>query len=108
MTVSIEVVVPEPILSDKFATSIWLHKELNFSQLFLCSIHQLPRDSADLDQFIESFSEVKVFFSIEGLIGTGEKFLRDCVDERSIFDKAEVLNEARLGWLKLYQLSKLN
>ena len=40
---SVEVVIPEPIKSDQLATTQWLHKEFNFSNIILCSIHQLPQ-----------------------------------------------------------------
>ena len=42
--ISVEFVIPEPIMSNQLATTLWCHEDYNFSHIVLCSIHQLPKD----------------------------------------------------------------
>ena len=54
----VEVVIPEPIKSDQLATTQWLHKDFKFSNIILCSIHQLPRKMVHLNNLINKMSTV--------------------------------------------------
>ncbi len=38
----VEVIIPEPMMSNALATVLWLHYDKKFDILILCSIHQLP------------------------------------------------------------------
>ena len=50
---SIEVVIPEPIMSNELATTQWLNKEFKFSNIILCSIYQLPEDKIKINKLLK-------------------------------------------------------
>jgi hypothetical protein len=102
----IEIVIPEPILSDELLTTQWLHQEFQFTALFLTSIHQLPRNQKSLKVLCDNMSDTEFFFAIEGERGIGEKFLRSCAMERDIFSNAEVISQTSADWLFFYRSSK--
>ena len=39
---AVEIIIPEPMMSNALATAQWLHKEKKISKVILSSIHQLP------------------------------------------------------------------
>ena len=39
---SVELVIPEPMMSQALATVQWIHKERKLTKVILSSIHQLP------------------------------------------------------------------
>ena len=43
MNKKIEIVIPEPIFSDKLATTQWLQEDFSFTDIFFCTIYQLPK-----------------------------------------------------------------
>ena len=106
MNKKIEVVIPEPIFSDKFATTQWLHEEFRFTDIFLCSIHQLPKIEIDFYKLLENLSDVEIYFAIEGMNGKGVEFLQDCFRERGLFEQIEVIPQRDANWLDLYQRLK--
>jgi hypothetical protein len=105
-SIPIEIVIPEPLLSNKLATTIWLHNEFNFSKVLLSSIHQLPRSNNDLDAIVTAMSNVEFHFAIEGLKGTGKDFLNSVSQEVKIFNKCEQIDAYKLGWIGLQRLFK--
>lgn len=102
----IEVVVPEPILSDELLTSLWLHNEFNFKTVFLCSIHQLPQSEDSLENICNSMSNTEFCFAIEGEIGSGADYLKRCAHEAKIFSTVQKIDDKGLNWLNFYELSK--
>ncbi len=103
----IEIVIPEPILSDQLLTTQWLHEEFGFKSIFFSSIHQLPTASSDLDKLCENMCDTEFFFAIEGEIGTGPEFLKACALERDIFSGAEKIDQESADWLDFYRNSKI-
>lgn len=102
----IEIVIPEPILSDKLATTQWLHEEFCFTDIFLCTIYQLPKLETDIQKLFENLSSVEIYFAIEGINGKGVKFLEDCFKERDLFAQMDVIPESDSNWPDLYQRLK--
>ena len=45
----VDVIIPEPMMSNALATVQWLHKDKKFSKVILCSIHQLPNIKNRID-----------------------------------------------------------
>ena len=102
----IEVVIPEPIISDEMLTTQWLHEEFQFTSVFLSSIHQLPKRPEGLEKLCVNMSGVKFFFAIEGEAGTGSAFLKACAQERDIFCNSESIGQKNADWLNFYRMSK--
>lgn len=102
----IEVVIPEPILSDELLTTQWLHEEFKFSAVFLCSIHQLPKNETRLENLCKNMHDTQFFFAIEGEVGTGAPFLRACAKERDVFSSAQSIDQNSADWLDFYRDSK--
>ena len=75
---AVEIVIPEPIMSNQLATTRWLYKDFKFSKIILCSIHQLPKSSKKIDELIDILEEVEFHFAIEGIKGSGKKFILKC------------------------------
>jgi hypothetical protein len=104
--IPIEIVIPEPLLSNKLATTIWLHEEFKFTKLLLCSVHQLPKIESDFNFLVEAMSSVEFHFAIEGLRGSGREFLNSVNLEVKTFDKCDLIDASNLGWLGLQKLNK--
>ena len=102
----IEVVIPEPIMSDQLGTTQWLFKDFKFKKIILCSIHQLPKDKLFQNKIINNLAEVSFNFAIEGLSGVGEKFLQSCFDEAKYFNNAKVIDSNKTNWIELYEKLK--
>ncbi len=100
---SVEIVIPEPILSDQLATTIWLHKEFNFKKIILCSIHQLPQKKNHLNSLMNKMKNVEFYFAIEGLRGRGNNFLKKVSKESKIFQNCNMINSNNTSWSKLYK-----
>lgn len=105
-SIPIEIVIPEPLLSNKLATTIWLHKEFNFTKVLLSSVHQLPRAESDLTALVTAMSNVEFHFAIEGLKGSGKDFLNSVSQEVKIFNRCELINANNFGWLELQKLNR--
>ncbi len=104
----VEVVIPEPIKSDQLATTQWLYKDFKFSDVILCSIHQLPRKKVHLKNLIINMPKVSFHFAIEGLKGNGKDFLNNCHLESEYFNKANIIDSKEMSWTKLFELMKKN
>ena len=103
----IEVVIPEPIMSNELATTQWLHDDFEFTHVILCSVHQLPQKLTKITTLIEKMHSVVFHFALEGLSGNGENFLMVCHEESRMFREAKTIDSSQASWLKLHNLSKL-
>ncbi len=103
---TIEVVIPEPIKSDQLATTQWLLRDFKFSDVILCSIHQLPRDMNYLNKLIKNMDSVIFHFAIEGLKGKGKEFLSNCYEESKFFNSTKILDTKSLSWTNLFEMMK--
>lgn len=103
---SVEMVIPEPIMSYELLTTRWLHKEYKFSKIILCSIHQLPQKKEAIDDILINMQNVEFHFAIEGLIGNNNNFLLKCINEARIFMNTDQIDSQKNNWLDLYNLYK--
>lgn len=94
----IEVVVPEPIGSRSMATTIWLSRDFDFTQVFLCSIYQIPPLEDNLRELLRNIPNAEFFFAIEGLTGTGLQFLSECLEEVEALEKRTRLESVNVRW----------
>jgi len=104
----IELVIPEPIMSDQLGTTQWLYKDFKISNIILCSIHQLPQKETYQYNLIKNLREVKFNFAIEGLSGSGKNFLIECMEEAKFFLTANKIDTKKTDWIKLYQQLKIS
>ena len=75
--ISIEFVIPEPLLSNQLATLLWCHKNYKFKKVILCSIHQLPNQIKKFENFLSKTKNIEFHFVLEGIKGKGGLFLRN-------------------------------
>jgi sporadic carbohydrate cluster protein (TIGR04323 family) len=101
---AVELVVPEPMMSKEFATTLWLHKERKFSKVILCSIHQLPVKENRIKKLLENMEDVEFHFALEGISGKGRKFLLECVKEAKMFMNAQTIDSTKTTYLGLYEM----
>ena len=102
----VEIVIPEPIMSNQLGTTQWLNKEFNFENIILCSIHQLPDSQKYLSKIIQNLGTANFNFAIEGLKGKGENFLKNCSKEAKYFNNAESIDTKNTNWIELYNKLK--
>lgn len=103
---SVEVVVPEPILSFSYATSSWLHDQFNFSDIILVSLHQLPKSKDDIEFFRDSFSGCRFHFALEGEEGVVCSELPRWLCEIGHFRNAGNISIKNTSWSQIYHMSK--
>tara|TARA_A100000164_G_C21758125_1_gene700266 strand:+ start:62 stop:487 length:426 start_codon:yes stop_codon:yes gene_type:complete len=101
-SLKVELVIPEPIMSDQLGTTQWLHKEFKFNNIILCSIHQLPKKEIHQKNIINNLVGVNFNFAIEGLVGNSIDFLQKCFDEAKYFNNAEIIDTNETNWIELY------
>lgn len=99
----IEVLIPEPIFSNQLATTKWLLNSFKFKHIILCSIHQMPKNKKKLNDMIKYMKKIKFHFVIEGINGSGEKFLKNCYKEAKIFQNMKIEEARNKSWLELYK-----
>ena len=104
----VELVIPEPIMSNKLATVEWLNKEFNFTKIILCSIYQLPNEKNVSEVFLESMKNVEFHFAIEGIKGIGKDFLQGCIQEAKKFLNADKIDSTKTHWIELYDILNKN
>ena len=104
--ISIEFVIPEPIMSNELATTIWCHEDYKFTNIIMCSIHQLPKNKKKFNQLLKKTKNVNFHFALEGINGKGSLFLKKCFKEVKIFDKVKKIDSSKTNWIKLYKLFK--
>jgi sporadic carbohydrate cluster protein (TIGR04323 family) len=104
----VELVIPEPIMSDELATTQWLNREFKFSHLIFCSYHQLPLNKNHFDKALKNLSNVNFHFVIEGLNGEGIDFMNKCYEESVYFKGAKIIESKKTNWIELYDIFKKN
>ena len=101
---SVEVIIPEPMMSNELATTQWVHNDKKLTKVILCSIHQLPAKKAGIDELLNNMGDVEFHFAIEGIYGTGKNFLLERIEEARMFMKAESIDSTQTTWVELHQL----
>mgnify|MGYP001340001429 CR=1 FL=1 len=102
----IEIVIPEPIMSNQLATTQWLNKDYNFTNIILTSIHQLPSEKENINKINRNLKNVKFHFALEGINGSGQRFLKLCTNEAKIFNNVDNLDSKKKNWIELHKLLK--
>ena len=57
---AVEIVIPEPMMSNALATVQWLHKERKLSTVILSSIHQLPIKQDRIEELIKKRGRCRI------------------------------------------------
>ena len=102
----VEVIIPEPLMSNAMATAQWLHKEKKLTKVIMCSIHQLPTKQDRIDQLINNMEDVEFHFALEGICGKGRSFLLECIKEAKMFMNAKTIDSTKTTWLELHKMMK--
>ena len=84
----VDTFIPEPIFSNQFLTTIWIHEYSSLHVLFFCSILQLPVDESYARRLSSTLANIQIHFALEGEAGCGEKFLLDACKEATLFKTA--------------------
>ena len=100
----VELVIPEPMMSNALATAQWLHKDKKLNKVILCSIHQLPKKEDRIDKLLNNMEDVEFHFALEGICGRGKKFLLECVKEAKMFMNAKTIDSTKTTWLELHKM----
>jgi sporadic carbohydrate cluster protein (TIGR04323 family) len=98
----VELVIPEPMMSNALATALWLHNDRKLSKIILCSIHQLPAKQDRIEELLKKMGDVEFHFALEGISGKGRHFLLECIKEAKIFMNAQTIDSAKTTYLDLY------
>ena len=101
---SIEVNIPEPMMSNSLATTQWVHNNKKLTKVVLCSIHQLPTKQATIDKLLNNMEDVEFHFALEGISGTGRNFLQERIKEAKMFMNAKTIDSAKTNWVDLHKL----
>ena len=102
----VEVIIPEPMMSNELATAQWVHNDKKLTKVILCSIHQLPTKKAGIDELLNNMGDVEFHFALEGIYGKGKNFLLERIEEAKMFMKAESIDSTQTTWVKLLQLKQ--
>ena len=81
----VEIVIPEPMMSNALGTVQWLHKERKLSKVILSSIHQLPIKQDRIEELLKNMEDVEFHFALEGISGKGRGFLLETIKEAAMF-----------------------
>ena len=101
---AVEIVIPEPMMSNALATVQWLHKERKLSKVILTSIHQLPIKQDRIKELLKNMEDVEFHFALEGISGKGRGFLMETIKEAKMFMKAQTIDSTKTTWLDLYKV----
>ena len=101
---AVEIVIPEPMMSNALALAQWLHEERKLSKVILSSIHQLPIKQDRIEELLKNMEDVEFHFALEGISGKGGGFLLDVVKEAKMFMKAQTIDSTKTTWLDLYKV----
>jgi len=101
---AVDLVIPEPMLSNALATVLWLHNENKLSKVILCSIHQLPVKQDRIEELLKNMEDVEFHFALEGISGKGRRFLLECIKEAEIFMNAQTIDSSKTTYLDLYDM----
>ena len=99
----VELVIPEPMMSQALATVQWIHKERKLTKVILSSIHQLPTEEDRINELLMNMEGVEFHFALEGINGKGESFLNDVIKEAKIFMKSENIESTKTTWIDLHK-----
>ena len=102
----VEVVIPEPMMSNALATVQWLHNDTRFKKVILCSIHQLPVKQDRIETLLKNMKDVEFHFALEGISGKGRNFLLERIKEAKKFMNAKTIDSTKTTWLELYKLKQ--
>ena len=102
--ITVELVIPEPMMSKALATVQWIHKERKLTKVILSSIHQLPVEKDRIDELLKNMEDVEFNFALEGINGKGKIFLMKMVKEAKIFMKSENIESTKTTWLDLHKI----
>ena len=102
----VEVVIPEPMMSNALATAQWLHNSRKLNKVILCSIHQLPDKQDRIDNLLKNMEGVEFHFALEGICGKGRSFLLECIKEAKMFMNAKTIDSTKTTWLELHKMMK--
>ena len=104
----VEVVIPEPMMSNALATAQWLHNSRKLNKVILCSIHQLPVKQDRIDKLLNNMEDVEFHFALEGISGKGRDFLLETIKEAKMFMRAQTIDSTKTTWSDLYALMTKN
>ena len=102
----VEAIIPEPFKSNALATTQWIHKEKKLKKVILCTIHQLPSKKTRINDLIKNMKNVEFHFALEGINGSGQRFLKHCTNEAKIFNNLDNLDSKKKNWIELHKLLK--
>ena len=103
---SVELVIPEPMMSQALATVQWIHKERKLTKVILSSIHQLPVEVDRINELLKNMKDVEFHFALEGISGKGKTFLMKIVKEAKIFMNSQNIESTKTNWLDLHKTMK--
>ena len=104
----VELVIPEPMMSNALGTVQWLHKERKLSKVILSSIHQLPIKQDRIEELLKNMEDVEFHFALEGISGKGKVFLMETVKEAKMFMNAQTIDSTKTTWSNLYEMMTKN
>ena len=105
---AVEIVIPEPMMSNALALAQWLHKERKLSKVILSSIHQLPIKQDRIEELLKNMEDVEFHFALEGISGKGRDFLLETIKEAKMFMKAQIIDSTKTTWLDLHAMVTKN
>jgi sporadic carbohydrate cluster protein (TIGR04323 family) len=100
----VEIIIPEPMMSNALATAMWLNNDKKLSKVILCSIHQLPGRQDRIEELLKNMEDVEFHFALEGISGKGRNFLLECIKEAKIFMNAQTIDSTKTTYLGLYEM----
>ena len=103
---TVELVIPEPMMSQALATVQWIHKERKLTKVILSSIHQLPVEGDRINELLKNMEDVEFHFALEGINGKGKTFLMKMVKEAKIFMNSKNIESTKTTWLDLHKIIK--
>ena len=100
----VELLIPEPMMSNALATAQWVHKKRKLSKVILSSIHQLPMKLDRIEELLINMEDVEFHFALEGVSGKGKVFLLEKIKEAKMFMKAQTIDSTKTSWSDLYEM----
>ena len=104
----VELVIPEPLMSNALATVQWLHKDRKLTKVILSSIHQLPAKQDRIENLLKNMEDIEFHFALEGIKGRGKIFLLETIKEAKMFMEAQVIDSTKKTWLDLHEIMTTN
>ena len=104
----VELIIPEPLMSNALATVQWLHKERKLSKVILSSIHQLPIKQDRIEELLKNMEDVEFHFALEGISGKGRGFLLETIKEAKMFMNSQIIDSTKTTWVDLYKMMQAN